>query len=60
MKKSVDEFFMDTILASPKIKKSVGDDGEYKADPENPIDSLSVCLIQTKQSLDGFVNIIDE
>jgi len=33
MKRSVDEFFADTIVATPKIKTSIRSDGEYQADP---------------------------
>jgi hypothetical protein len=50
----------DTMAATPKLKTYLNDQNEYQPNPEVSLDSLNVCLLQVKASVESMVGEIEE
>ena len=60
MKDNVSQFVADTMAATPKLKTYLNDENEYQPNPEVPLDSLNICLLQVKASVESMVGEIEE
>lgn len=62
MKKHVDQFYEDTIAASPEMRKHAENESKNKASNPNttPLSTLNTCLLQTKSTLDAFLRIQED